>query len=109
MIRLRKSVYLCLIEALRRRTRFFRSFPEGSEITQQWTGLGTPSSYRCAVTDGYMAHHTTASTAKGVTTWWKLTPKGALVVAYWIGCGYDYKRIESDDLPPREIPTCILD
>lgn len=101
------SVYWPLVEALRRRTRYAPDPVGGKGITSQWTGLGSPSIYKQAVADGCMKC-TRGTPTPRVASWWRLTEKGARIVAYWIGQGYTHERIEGNDLPSRQIPQEVL-
>lgn len=105
---LSKSEHGCLMEALRRRLRFFDNPSGGSEITKHWTGLGSKSAYKQAVASGFMEVAT--SDNPGHMTWWRLTEKGARIVAYWIGKGFTYEAIERDDFAvfDQTIPLEIL-
>lgn len=103
---LNKGSYYCLVEALHRRTRFFHDPSGGPGLTQQWTGLGSTSDYKRAVADGFMEQATVCPPR--TKTWWRLTERGALIVAYWMGCGFTHEEIECEELPPRYIPTCLL-
>ncbi len=103
---LRKGEYNVLVEALRRRTRFLNDPTGGQVITAQWTGLGSATTYKQAVARGFMECATPLN--PGFNAWWRLTTKGALVVAYWIGAGHDYKTIESGHLPLSSIPDSVL-
>lgn len=100
---LRKFEHECLVEALRRRQRFNDL---KQSIDAQWTGLGTASTYKQAVQGGYMVVATARN--PGHNTWWQLTEKGARVVAYWLGQGYTFERIEMDDIPQWDVPVDIL-
>ena len=105
-IRLRKDEYGCLVEALRRHSRFFTNPSGGPAITSHWTGLGSATTYKQAVEAGYMTLATASN--PGHDTWWRLTEKGAKVICFWLGAGYDYKKVEFDTLPPATIPEMIL-
>ena len=107
---LRKQEYYCLVEALRRRSRFHMAGPGDTHtaITNQWTGLGSATTYKQAVQAGYMESIPKHEKNPGYHCWWRLTPKGALVVAYWIGLGFSHERIEREELPPMQIPFEVL-
>ena len=105
-MKLRKSEHMALMEALRRRTRFIGDPTGGRHITAAWTGLGSATYYKQAQEGGYMEIATAASS--GFSTWWRLTWKGAVIVAFWIGQGFDYKTIEANKIPPAEIPETVL-
>lgn len=109
-IKLRKQEHWVLIEALRRRLRFAGDGPGPSPITKQWTGLGSPTQYKQAVEGGYMQATPTPNFARHIG-WWRLTDKGARIIAYWIGQGWTLARLEDihDPYDPdREIPGEVL-
>jgi len=104
---LREHEYYNLVEALRRRLRFYSNPSGGKDITKQWTGLGSKTEYKQSLERGYMEVATELN--PGNTTWWKLTDKGARVVCYWIGQGYTYEQIEQGGgLPPAKIPQEVF-
>ena len=105
-MKLRKAEHRCLVEALRRRTRFLTDATGGYAITDHWTGLGSATRYKQAVASGFMI---ATEPHPGYKTWWKLTARGALIVAYWIGLGYTYGRVEDGHIPPLVIPETVLD
>ena len=102
-LQLRNSEYGVLVEALRRRSRFFGNPSGGPSIIEQWTGLGSANTYRQAVEAGYMI--CAADLNLGYDTWWKLTEKGARIISFWIGQGWNHTRIEAGDWPLRQIPA----
>jgi hypothetical protein len=106
-IYLRRHEYNVLVEALRRRMRFAAESPASyKSLLTQWVGLGTASAYKQAMRDGFMEIATSVN--PGYATWFRLTAKGALVVAYWIGQGWTYERIEKGELPDANIPAEVL-
>jgi len=92
-----------LVEALRRRERFNDLH---QSITTQWTGLGVEGEYKAAMSAGFMQRTSTPNPRN--LEWWMLTPRGAQIIAYWIGQGYTFERIEAGDVPTVIIPTTIL-
>lgn len=102
-MRLRKYSLAALVEALRRRQRFNQ---QNQSITDQWTGLGSKSEYAAVLKDGLMVYATSPN--PGHMTWWKLTEKGARIVAYWLGQGWTYERIEAGEYPSAAIPAEVL-
>ena len=100
---MRKSTYYCLVEALRRYTRFHPNDPLDSPRT--WLGLGNLTAYKDAIKEGYMRHGEQynggdVGPKPRVVGWLALTPKGAEVVQQWLDQGYDFKLIESGGEPP---------
>lgn len=97
---LRAGVYWPLVEALRRFTTFGQREPYNGKILRAMTGLGAPSYYSKAVEAGYM--EPASSIVPRCNSWYRLTPKGALVISYWMGQGY-----QGECYPPREVPFVI--
>jgi hypothetical protein len=94
-LKLKAASWRTLIEATRRYTRFH----QGEDLLKAWTGLGTPPEYRQAVNDGYMeVLHGKAKPR--IASWYRLTEKGAKIVKFWLEKGYDYNKIENNDIPP---------
>ena len=101
-MKLSNRQHALLVEALRRHTRFnLKVDGLGMPLTEAWTGLGSATTYQPAVDAGLMVCATELN--PGHTTWWKLTVKGALIVAFWHGKGFDFKRIEAGELPPMDV------
>jgi len=101
---LRTKEHSVLAEALRRRCRFNGN--DKQSILKQWTGLGCATEYKQAVQGGYMEHAQKPN--PGAMCWWKLTPKGAAIVAYWIGLGHNHVSVENSGLPPAVIPDEVV-
>lgn len=99
---LSKSEHSALVEALRRRLTFNN---RDQSITEQWTGLGCASEYRAAAIMGFMAID--GQYAPRAMRWWRLTPKGARIIAYWMGQGFTVDE-SNWSIPGVEIPTAIL-
>ena len=99
-----------LIEALRRRLRFREEYARlGRTLTTQWTGLGSATAYKASVESGFMKLADDHQPNPGHIQWWQLTDKGALIVAYWIGAGFDsYTHLEEGDYPPQRVPLEVL-
>lgn len=94
--KLTNSQHGILCEALRRYDRFSRK--EG--ILTAWTGLGSKATYRSAVDNGYMVSIHGHEHEK-YDSWWRLMMEGAAIVCQWINDGFNAKRIEANDLPPK--------
>lgn len=63
-----------LFEEARRRFESFQS-PRGIQLSEAWVGLGYPSTYKSAVSAGFMVPlHGVAR--KRVLSWYLLTPEG---------------------------------
>lgn len=88
--KLKTKEYGCLVEALRRYTRFHEDKP----ILQAWTGLGFRSEYKQAQENGYMRIN--GNYSKRCLCWWVLTEKGAAIVQQWLDWGYTYETIEDE-------------
>jgi hypothetical protein len=97
-----------MVEALRRRLRFLHNATGGQEITKQWTGLGSASAHKPATKAGFMERATNHPSAPRCDDWWKLTEKGARVIAYWIGQGFTFEQIEAGKTPSHVLPLSIL-
>ena len=99
-MRLTISQHRLLVAALRRHTRFNLTDLK-KPLTEAWTGLGSKTTYRSVLEAGLMTYATTPNPR--YSTWWKLTPSGAVIIAFWHGQGYDFKKIEAGILPSLEI------
>lgn len=88
-IREGSNAHWLLREALRRYTRF----GEGKPLTSAWTGLGSASQYKPAVSLGLMECATSPN--PGYMTWWRLTERGAAIVQAWLDAGEDYTTVEA--------------
>ena len=100
-MKLTKRQHRILVEALRRHTRF-NMHDLNKPLTEAWTGLGSMTEYRPALDAGLMTCATQLH--PGFSVWWKLTTRGALIVAYWLGQGFDFKKVESDNEPNLIVP-----
>jgi len=105
-VRLSDAEHGALVEALRRRTRFLSNPTGGDGITQQWTGLGYVKDYKAAVASGLMEPESTPH--RGCMGWWRLTERGARIIAYWFGQGFNFEKIESGPFPSNLIPAEVL-
>jgi hypothetical protein len=94
-----------LTEALRRHLRFHDHATGGTSITKHWTGLGSATQYKAAVSAGLMECATELNPR--YTTWWRLTEKGARIVAYWLGQGWTAERIEQGAIPSSQVPIFL--
>jgi len=126
---LSKQAHECLVEALRRFTRFSIHDKKYNDIRSAWTGLGSITEYKSAWKDGFMEpveFPMKSAPRKGVTHWWRLTTKGAALVKYWYISGYTFRGIdiwercerhnlpitlvnESDMIPSPHVPGFIID
>ena len=89
------DAYRLLVEALRR----YGRFGEGKSLTEAWTGLGSKTTYKPVLDKGYMEFiHEYHPRCIG---WLRLTEKGARIVQAWLDAGYDWKRLEAGDWPPK--------
>lgn len=86
--------HVLLYEALRR----FLNFHPDEDLLHAWTGLGVPSTYKPAVDAGLMevVH---PPTEPRIIAWWRLTPRGAAVVAEWVSAGCKSETYGSDPYP----------
>ena len=99
--KLTKRQHGCLVEALRRHTRF-NMHDLNKPLTEAWTGLGSMTDYKPALDAGLMVYAN--SPHPGFSTWWKLTIKGALIVAYWLGQGFNFEKVENGIRPDLTLP-----
>ena len=103
-MKLKMGVYNLLTEATRRLK--FNENDLRKPMTEAWTGLGTKSEYNPCLESGFMTFVSTPRPR--VMTWWTLTDKGARVVSYWLGMGYDHHKIEGGECPPIEVPDVLV-
>jgi len=92
--KLKSKEHYLLCEAIRRYTRFH----PGKSLDKAWTGLGTYTTYKPALTAGLMEY--VHEPNPGAPQWWRLTAKGIAIVQHWIDRGYTYQDIEAGNLPP---------
>lgn len=106
-IYLSQAEHVALVEALRRRSRFGANPTGGEGITEQWTGLGTATTYKAVVSAGFMVCATSLN--RGHITWWRLTQRGAAIIRYWMDeVGYDFTTVEAGRIPPVTIPVGVI-
>lgn len=83
-IKLNKSEYWILLEALRRYLKFNQY---NQSITECWTGLETSFTEKSTVEKGYM-NFIHGNPYKRCLGWLKLTQKGSKIIEKWIEEGY---------------------
>ena len=101
--KLKAKEYDCLVEALRRYTRFHLDKP----ILACWTGLGFQSDYKQAEENGYMTIQ--GRYPKRALAWWLLTEKGAAIVQQWLDWGYTYEHIENGNRPLSQFDSSKME
>lgn len=79
---MKRSIQLCLLEALRR----YHSFHAGENPLSAWVGQGTPSPYQTAVEEGYMIP--VSKVQPRIVGWYKLTPLGLAAMLRLANEGY---------------------
>lgn len=96
------AVYRLLLEALRRWL-FHPGEPHlGSErLDGAWLGLGLYSTYKPAIKSGLMTY--VHEPNDKYIQWWRLTPKGAVIVQKWLDEGVTVESFEVKNPPP--VPT----
>lgn len=92
---LTKGQYGPMVEALRRWTRF--GTDQGNPRAG-WTGLGFETEYKPAVTAGLMVRD--GYYPPRCMGWYNVTDKGAAILRQWRAQGYEYEKVESNNLPP---------
>jgi hypothetical protein len=111
-IYLKKPLFDCLVEALRRELMFSDTdLNRNKSLTEKWLRLGFPSTYKQVVLEGYMSPVFHPTIPK-VVNWYKLTKKGAKVIQFWLDqkvtlgnfCAFD-----PDMTISRQIPANILE
>lgn len=101
-MKLTNQVYWNLVEAVRRFTRFGKTYRKPT-LTGAWTGLGFKSDYQETVDKGYMVLDGQKEFNFRSMAWLRLTPKGAEIVQRWLDQGFSYKNIEAGEYPDRKI------
>jgi hypothetical protein len=71
---MKQPIRNCLLEAKRR----YETFHADEDILKAWTGLGYPSEYKVALSEGYMIP--VSSNTPKVLNWYRLTEKGAKAI-----------------------------
>ena len=95
-IKLNKSQYYILMEALRRYIKFN---DKNQSITECWTGLGHESYARKVIDAGLMNWSGNHPPSYRCSGWLCLTEKGAKIVSKWIDQGYvNIKFFAVDDI-----------
>ena len=108
-IKLNKSEYWILLEALRRYLKFNN---QNKLITEHWTGLETLTTAKSVIEKGYM--NWVYKKPYRSLGWLKLTEKGSKIILKWIEEGYtdlEYLKEYNWDFPSKNgtLPDRIVE